>query len=243
MKNLYQKNQVTFSIIWIAIYVVLMSLGDYLSSLVGIEKMFTMPISIILASILLLWISKEKLQGEFGLVKGSFPKKTYLYFIPLVITVSVNFWGGISVNYTILETVLFVISMLLVGVLEEIIFRGFLFKALSKDNKAIAIIVSSVTFGFGHIINLLGGADFISTLLQIAYATMAGFTFTIIFYKSGSLIPCIITHSVMNATSVIASKTSPNLEVVTAIVLIIVFASYALWILKTEKKSLKTMEN
>jgi hypothetical protein len=39
-------------------------------------------------------------------------------------------------------------------VIEEVIFRGFLFKALQKDKLSVAIIVSSVTFGFGHIVNL-----------------------------------------------------------------------------------------
>jgi membrane protease YdiL (CAAX protease family) len=46
------------------------------------------------------------------------------------------------------------------------------------------------------------GADLIPTLLQIAYATSIGYLFVTIFYKSKSLVPCIITHSIMNALSV-----------------------------------------
>lgn len=241
MKRIYEKNEVTFSIIWILIYVITMSMADYFSYLVGIEKVFTMPLSITLVTILLIWINKGKASSRYGLTKGCFPQKAYLYFIPLIVTVSVNFWGGVRIQYTILETVLYVISMLSVGIIEEIIFRGFLFKALSKDNVKVAIIVSSLTFGFGHIINLVSGAEFLPTLLQIAYATAAGFSFTIIFYKSGSLLPCIIAHSVMNATSVFACNMGVIMDIIMAVVLIVIFMGYALWILKMENTNKKQM--
>ena len=241
MKRIYEKNEVTFSIIWILIYVITMSMADYFSYLVGIEKVFTMPLSITLVTILLIWINKEKVSSRYGLTKGCFTQKAYLYFIPLIVTVSVNFWGGVRIQYTFLETVLYVISMLSVGIIEEIIFRGFLFKALSKDNVKVAIIVSSLTFGFGHIINLVSGAELLPTLLQIAYATAAGFSFTIIFYKSGSLLPCIIAHSVMNATSVFACNMGVIMDIITAVVLIVIFMGYALWILKMENTNKKQM--
>lgn len=237
MKRIYEKSELTFSLAWIFIYVIAMSLADYFSTLVGIEKSITAPISIVLATFLLIWIQKVGKSQKYGLCKGEFPPNIYLYFIPLMITVSVNFWGGVRLQYTAIETVCYILSMICVGVLEEIIFRGFLFKALSKENLTIAIIVSSVTFGFGHIINLLSGAELLATLLQIGYATAAGFLFTIIFYKSGSLLPCIITHSVMNATSVFACDTDLVMDIITAIALIVINLGYALWIIKSVKKS------
>jgi membrane protease YdiL (CAAX protease family) len=81
------------------------------------------------------------------------------------------------------------LTMMLVGFLEELIFRGFLFTALRKDSLKVAVIVSSVTFGMGHIVNLLNGAPLGETLLQIVYATAAGFLFTAIFLRGGSLWP------------------------------------------------------
>ena len=85
------------------------------------------------------------------------------------------------------------------------IFRGFLFKALCKDNIKLAIIISSVTFGLGHIVNLLNGRDIPETLMQICYAVAIGFVFTIIFYKGKSLWPCIIAHGVVNSLSAFAN--------------------------------------
>lgn len=60
--------------------------------------------------------------------------------------------------------------MINVEFIEEIIFRGFLFKMMEKDNVKRAIIVNEITFGIGHIVNLLNGEELIPTLMQICYA-------------------------------------------------------------------------
>ena len=127
----------------------------------------------------------------------------YIYhYIPLIIISTVNLWNGISINNSKGEIICHILTMINVGFIEEIIFRGFLFKMMSKSNVKSAIIVSSITFGIGHIVNLLNGADLIPTLMQICYAISLGYLFVIIFYKSKSLIPCIITHSLINSLSI-----------------------------------------
>ena len=123
--------------------------------------------------------------------------------------------------------------MINIGFIEEIIFRGFLFKMMSKDNVKIAIIVSSITFGMGHIINLFNGAQIIQTLLQICYATSVGYLFVTIFHKSKSLIPCIITHSLVNSLSIFNIETSTFY--ISSIFLIIVPLVYAIYINKNVK--------
>lgn len=239
MDKLYQKNELTFAIIWIVIYVVAMSLTDMFSAMIGIEKVLTAPIAIGISVFLIVWIIKKGLGEKYGLTKGKIDIVRYLFFIPLILMVSVNFWGGVALNFSPLETVLFVISMLGVGFMEEIIFRGFLFKALLKDNLKMAIIISSVTFGIGHVINLINGADLVPTLLQICYAIAGGFMFTIIFYKSGTLIPCIVAHSLINATSAFEGQTSLTLNIITAVVLTVVSVGYAIWLWK----GIKTDDN
>ena len=104
--------------------------------------------------------------------------------------------------------------MLCVGFLEEVIFRGFLFKAIAKDNIKSAVIISSVTFGIGHIINLFNGSgmDLASNLCQIVLAIAVGFLLVTIFYRGGSLLPCIIVHATINALSTFANDTSLTTE-------------------------------
>lgn len=84
--------------------------------------------------------------------------------------------------------------MLCVGFTEEVIFRGFLFRALAKDNVKTAMIVSGITFGIGHLLNLVNGSgmELAANLSQVAGATAFGFLFVILFYRSGSLLPCIM---------------------------------------------------
>lgn len=205
MKRLYATNELTFALIWIGIYVVSFSLADGLSELIGIEKLVTAFVGLALMLGLYIWVLKNDLAEMYGLCKLKRSAKEYLYFIPLVLLVSVNLWWGVQFRLSALETALYVFSMLCVGFLEELIFRGFLFKALCKDSLKQAIIISSVTFGIGHIVNLLNGAEFVPTMLQICYAIGAGFLFTYIFHTSGSLWPCILAHSGINGLSVFAS--------------------------------------
>ena len=105
---------------------------------------------------------------------------------------------------------------------------------MAKDNLKSAIIVSSITFGIGHIVNLLNGAEFIPTLLQVCYAISIGYLFVIIFYKSKSLIPCIITHSLFNSLSIFNIESSTYMYV-SSIFLIIVPILYAIYINKKIK--------
>lgn len=238
MKNVYDKNELNFALIWIAIYVVLYSVADSISATIGTAKLITAPVCIVLTVLLYLWIKKYNLKEKYGICAFTGDMKAYVYFIPLIIIVSSNLWRGVCLNLTIIESVFYVISMLCVGFLEEVIFRGFLFKALCKDNVKQAIIISSITFGLGHIVNLLNGSDMLKTLIQVFYAIAIGFLFTIIFYKGKSLWPCIIAHSVINSLSAFANGNGMaiHMHLVRSIVLCILCVGYALYILKKAEK-------
>ena len=208
MYRLYKKNELNFSLVWIITYVILFSVSDSFSVSIGVEKIVAAPVAMVFTLLLWGFVSKHNLKEKYGLCSFNGIIRDYLYFIPLLLIMSINLWNGATMNLSILETVLYILSMLCVGFIEEIIFRGFLFKALCKDNVKLAIVISSVTFGMGHIVNLLNGKDLISTLLQICYAIAIGFLFTIIFYKGTSLLPCIIAHSFVNSSSVFAVENS-----------------------------------
>lgn len=239
MKKIYDKNELNFALIWIGIYVVAMSVGDSISGTIGIAKAVTAPVCIILTLIIYFWISKNKLNEKYGLCSLRASAKKYLYFVPLALLALPNLWWGVRLNLTIAETVLYVISMLCVGFLEEVIFRGFLFRAISRTSLKQAVIISSVTFGVGHIVNLLNGRDIPETLLQICYATAIGFLFTILFYRGKSLWPCIIAHGVVNSLSVFAKEDVITIsrQLAGCLFLCIVSGGYALYILKKAKKS------
>ena len=236
MNKFYEKNGIMFAIIWIVVYVVGLSFADNLSREIGIEKSMTLLLCILMTLVSYSWIKRNGYKEKYGLCKPIVSASRMLYYIPLAIIATINVWYGFAMNFSLIESLLYAFSMILVGFLEEIIFRGFLFVEMAKDDVKTAIIVSSVTFGIGHIVNLFNGsgADLFSNLLQVVYAVAAGFLFTIIFYKTKSLWPCITTHSTINSMSVFANEAAavPMMKVATAAVLTIVSVVYAIYILK-----------
>jgi membrane protease YdiL (CAAX protease family) len=211
-----------------------MSVGDALSASIGIEKSVTLAIGIFLSATLLLFLKKNGLFSDYGLCAPKTSAKSMLYHIPILVMLTANLWEGVTLNYGALETVLYILAMLCVGFLEEVIFRGLLFETMRKDNVKAAIIVSSVTFGIGHIINLINGsgAELLPNLLQVVYATAAGFMFVMMYYKSKSLVVCIAAHGVFNALSAFANeaRVTAEMRISTAILLTVITGSYALYL-------------
>lgn len=233
MYHLYQKNELRFSLVWIVIYVVLFSLADSISASLGTQKLVTAPVSVIFVLLIFAFIKRHDLGERYGLCSFRGNLKKYLYFVPLAFILSTNLWNGITIKASIAETILFILSMACVGIIEEIIFRGFLFKAMCRGNIRLAVFLSSLTFGIGHIVNLLNGNALIPTLLQVCYATAIGFLFTVIFYRGKSLLPCMITHGAINSLSIFAVEDSSLIrDAATAALLSVVSVAYALWILR-----------
>lgn len=233
MKKLYEKSELWFALVWIIAYCVLASVGDNLSSEIGVSKVITLPILIILSVMLYLFVKKNGLGEKYGLCKPQVPASKMLYYLPLVVLLTANFWFGVKMNASSIETVLYMLSMLCVGFLEELIFRGFLFNAMAKNGVRSAIIVSSLTFGIGHIINLINGsgAELLPNLLQVIYAVAVGFAFVMIYYKTKSLLVCIATHSLFNAASAFANETITDTQnVISAILISLIAAAYAVYI-------------
>ena len=132
--------------------------------------------------------------------------------------------------------------MCCVGFLEEVIFRGLLFRAMEKDGLKTAILVSSLTFGIGHIVNLFNGSgrDFASSIIQIIFAVLVGLVLVLIFHRGGSLIPCIVFHSVNNALGAfeVEGTMDPKENMLINILLIIVvLGGYALYLVFGMKKA------
>ena len=111
---------------------------------------------------------------------------------------------------------------------------------MAKNNLKSAVIVSSVTFGIGHIINLFNGSgmDLANNLCQIIYAVAVGFLFVTIFYYSGSLLPCIITHSAINTLSTFSNEAGLTMEkqMIHVLVMIVISVAYTLILTKTLPK-------
>jgi len=108
-----------------------------------------------------------------------------------------------------------------------------------RDSIKWAVIVSSITFGLGHIINLLNGSGMglAENLVQIFFAVLIGFLYVIIFWRSGSLWPCVISHSVFNSLSAFSVDGE---SIGRLVILCVLTAAYAIVLLKPLPKYEKT---
>ena len=231
MKRLYEKSEITFAILWIVIYVV--GIGT-LKSKFGLDSMWQMLGLIALSAVLYLIVRRNGLLEKYGLAGWAKNSKAMLWFIPLWLISCLNLCGGFSPDYPVPGVIYAAVSMALVGFVEALLFRGFLFKAMLKDGSVkAAVIVSSVTFGLGHIVNLFTGQDLAETLIQMVFAVSVGFVFTFVFYKSGSLLPGILAHSMIDVTSVFSpDEGSQLLNVILHAGVIILSAAYCVYLAK-----------
>ena len=254
MKKLYQKNELTFALMWIGLYVVVMNIAlqfcggfDDLASKTVQQVLIPVICICVLAVFSTVWIIRSGLSEKYGLCRFKGTLKQFLYFIPLIIMSCVNLKNGLGLTAPLAVTLLMMVNLAVAGYVEEIIFRGFLFRCLAKDNLRSAITVSAITFGAGHIVNLANTADTLGVLLQVCYAIVIGFLYTIIVYKGGSLWPCIASHMFVNGSSTFALEQGPFsdfvavvfgqastdlVQVCSSIFIMVVSGSYALWLWK-----------
>lgn len=232
MKKLYDKSKISFAVVWIIVYCAVMSVGDGVSALLGVEKSVTLVMGLLLGAVLYAFLKKHGLLKEYGLYRGKATFRSVAFYAPVALMLTANLWHGVTLNYGALETVLYILTMFCVGFLEEIIFRGLLFNAMRGDSLKAAVIVSSLTFGIGHIINLFNGsgAELIPNLLQVVYATAAGFMFVMLYYRTDSLLVCVISHGLFNALSVFAVQPSLIEQIFSCIALTVITGGYGAYL-------------
>ena len=234
-----KNKELDMTIVFIVIYVVGMSLGDNLSRMIGVEKIITVIVSILITIFLFLYIKRKDLMEKYGLKRVEGKSREYLYFIPLILISSVNIWFGVKMNMPIMGSIFYAFTMIFAGMIEEILFRGMLYKEMAESNEKSAMIVSSLLFGVGHIVNLFNGsgAELVANMCQVVYAISVGFMFVVLFKTCGSIIPCIITHSLLNALSTFNNEEMANRFIIpVSLFMVVVSVLYSIYlsIKKTE---------
>ena len=119
MKKILEKHETPFCILLIIFYIVL---NSFCLNTFGIDDFRSVVINTLFSFGLLMLISKLDKEEYYGLV-GVKDLKKYLYFLPLVLILTVNLWNGININGSWKSIVFYILNMLNVGFIEEIIFR------------------------------------------------------------------------------------------------------------------------
>ena len=252
MKKLFEKNPLGFSLLWIGLYMSLMyiaslSCGGFvdLPSKTPLQMLVPAACSLVLCTASTIWIFRSGLQTTFGLCGFRGKGKQFLWFSPLILISCINLTNGLRLSASFSISFLMALHFALSGYMEELIFRGFLFRTMERKSLRSALIISAASFGAGHIANLFSSANTFGIVLQVLYATVIGFLFATIVYKGGSLWPCIASHMFINATSVFAAEDGPFkqlvsflfsdatlalIELCSALFVILIAGGYAVWL-------------
>ena len=199
MKKLYDEKPLVFALVCIGVYVVGSSLMQQLPPPGGVRFVWEAVFCLALSVWLLGFVLRHRAAEENGLCRSKVPYAALLFWLPGVAAVALPAFLGMGDNgMRAAEAVAFVVRMLLVGFLEELIFRAFLFNAIRRQNLPRAIVISAVTFGLGHIVNLANGQSGANTAAQIVFAVAVGFMMVFLYLRSGSLLACIGLHALNN---------------------------------------------
>ena len=102
----------------------------------------------------------------------------------------------------------FCLTMLLIGLAEELPFRGLicgvLLEAFGTSRAGVwkAVVLSGVIFGSAHLTNLLG-AQPQGVLVQAAVTSVLGMLFAAIYYRTGNLWVTVLLHALMDFASLL----------------------------------------
>jgi membrane protease YdiL (CAAX protease family) len=116
-----------------------------------------------------------------------------LYFVVPFIPMLVNFIPGLEITSLRYVAQVFVIA-LMVGFVEEAIFRGLMLQALKARGLWQAAIVTALLFGLTHALNVLAGKSFLQDALQIVYALAIGFAYAALVLRKAILWPLVLAH-------------------------------------------------
>lgn len=144
------------------------------------------------------YITRQKMWGEVVCDRQR-STNSWLWLPPLLIAIAGvvsflhdgvseapgSYWIGMSA------------TMLLVGITEEVTFRGILVVQARREwgSERRALLMSSGLFGLFHLPNWLLGQDFAVTVRQVVVTAVVGAIFFALRRSSGTLIVCIALHA------------------------------------------------
>ena len=176
----------------------------------------------LLSFVLVVWLLKDFLIDNIKRFKEHFTDNfvysitigiVMIYGISIVANMIINFvlGGGSndSANQLLFEDYLnngallmAFQSVVLAPILEELLFRGLVFRSLRDKSKWLAIFASSFLFGFLHIYSALFAGDLSQLIYLLSYGGM-GFAFSYAYEKRKTICVPILMHMINNLVAIV----------------------------------------
>ncbi|MCD2114782.1 MULTISPECIES: CPBP family intramembrane glutamic endopeptidase [Rhodococcus] len=210
MTKLNAASPIWHALVWIAVYVLLANIGDWISELFDEPNLATAPLLAVLSVVLFAYVRRNGWLRYYGLrapTRDDFAGTAW--YIPLGVIVVLQYAKGFRSDLDPTEVLLIVLLMVSVGFVEELIFRGLLFRAvLTNGTLTRAVLISGITFGIGHVVNLGRGFTIAEQLVQIGFGVVLGIVLALLFAVTGTIVPLIVFHALLNISGNVTAPSS-----------------------------------
>jgi uncharacterized protein len=156
-----------------------------------------------------------------------------LYYIVPFLPLVVNLIPGVEVTSTLHLMQILTIT-LMVGFVEETVFRGLMLNGLKARGFWKAAIITSLLFGLTHAMNLLAGKSVAQDVAQIGYAIALGFAYAALVLKKGLLWPLVLAHFLIDFAYFMqrpGSAFPPVWDLLIVVGMTVIFTAYGIFVM------------
>jgi hypothetical protein len=156
-----------------------------------------------------------------------------LWVLPMLVPVVLNFLPGLKPG-GIAEVAAFLALALMVGFVEEVVFRGLMLRALEPRGVWPAALITTVLFSTTHLMNVMAGEGGLQAVLQVFYSAAIGFAFTALVLRTGAIWPLIIAHALIDFVAFMqdpAFVMAPAMEITLDLGVTVFFVAYGLFVM------------
>ncbi|NGM85087.1 CPBP family intramembrane metalloprotease [Paenibacillus sp. 7124] len=164
------------------------------------------PIAVVLA----IYFSVKKKWGFYGFRSlRSIPKPDLVYYAPLLVVLAIIALKGFR-PISVSEVLFYLLFTLLVGFVEESIYRGLILNILLPKGVKTAVLTSSILFAVTHILRVLSGQSALQTVLLIVYALLIGCALALLMVRGRNIWPLILFHFLHNFIQFVGNDNSDS---------------------------------
>jgi uncharacterized protein len=166
-------------------------------------------------------------------------RSMHVHWIGLVMPIAVVAILGVHVTAPG-QLVTLAVASLIIGVQEELVFRGLAMRALLPGGRLRAVMLTSVLFGVMHIGNLFGGADLTYTLVQVLASFLGAIVLGAIRLRTNTIWGLIVIHMLndffmfITRDEVNVTQAQSTFYLVGKIVYVVIQLVYGLYLLRAE---------
>ena len=222
-------------------------------ALLGEEEtfgIFAPTLGAVLTGLLALFIHKGWYAGDYeGSLKFRNFGKGLLMLLPFFVILVLNSLGIDFSSLTAENALALFVASAAPGFVEEVAFRGlaganFMRTWRTEKKIVLSVTLTSIVFGVAHLLNLSEGAGVIVTFSQVFYAFGFGIILSAVFLRTGSLLPSIVIHTLLDFTAflnqggnkALTDDGSFDLAMLVSIILGLILAAFGYYYIRPAKR-------